>query len=278
MLNGVVIGGVAGDQQSALFGQGCLAAGQAKNTYGTGCFLLMNTGSKAVDSKHRLLTTVAAGVGDTVQYALEGSVFMGGACVQWLRDSLGILKTAAESEEIARSVPDTLGAYLVPAFTGLGAPYWDPYARGALVGMTRGFRKEHLVRATLESIAYQVQDVVIAMEQDLKQAFATEGNASQNAPGLPALKVDGGASANRFLMQFQADILGRPVVRPACIETTALGAALLAGLFVGFWDMNAVTGQDASSETFESQMEEAERAEKLAGWKSAVSSVIAKPV
>ena len=183
MLNGVVIGGVAGDQQSALFGQGCLDAGQAKNTYGTGCFLLMNTGSKAVDSQHRLLTTIAASVGDKVQYALEGSVFMGGACVQWLRDSLWILKTAAESEEIAASVTDTLGAYLVPAFTGLGAPYWDPYARGALVGMTRGFRKEHLVRATLESIAYQVQDVVKAMEQDLKQAFAAEGDASQNAPG-----------------------------------------------------------------------------------------------
>ncbi len=277
MLNGVVIGGVAGDQQSALFGQGCLSAGQAKNTYGTGCFLLMNTGSKAVDSKHRLLTTVAAGVGDQVQYALEGSVFMGGACVQWLRDSLGILKTAAESEEIAKSVPDTLGAYLVPAFTGLGAPYWDPYARGALVGMTRGFRKEHLVRATLEAIAYQVQDVVIAMEQDLKQAFAEGGDAVQNAPGLPALKVDGGASANRFLMQFQADILGRPVVRPACIETTALGAALLAGLFVGFWNMNAVTGQDASTETFEPKMEDAERAEKLAGWKAAVSSVTGDP-
>ncbi|MBO7514226.1 MAG: glycerol kinase, partial [Lachnospiraceae bacterium] len=281
MLNGVPICGVAGDQQSALFGQGCLSAGQAKNTYGTGCFLLMNTGEKAVDSKHRLLTTMAAQVGDTVQYALEGSVFMGGACVQWLRDSLGILSTAAESEGIAESVPDTLGAYLVPAFTGLGAPYWDPYARGALVGMTRGFKKEHLVRATLESIAYQVYDVVHAMEQDLQQALAADGETDRmadataaNIPGLTSLQVDGGASANRFLMQFQADILGRPVVRPACIETTALGAALLAGLYVGFWSSEAVTAQDATADTFLPKMEEPVRAEKLAGWKEAVLGVI----
>ena len=256
-LDSVPICGVAGDQQSALFGQGCRQAGQAKNTYGTGCFLLMNTGEKAVDSQHRLLTTVAACIGDTVQYALEGSVFMGGACVQWLRDSLGILSTAAESEALAESVNDTLGAYLVPAFTGLGAPHWDPYARGALVGMTRGFRKEHLVRATLESIAYQVQDVVMAMEQDLKQAFAAED--SSEVPGLPALKVDGGASANRFLMQFQADILGRPVVRPACIETTALGAAMLAGLYVGFWDETTAASADAMEDTFLPKMEKGER-------------------
>lgn len=271
-LDSVPICGVAGDQQSALFGQGCRQAGQAKNTYGTGCFLLMNTGEKAVDSQHRLLTTVAACIGDNVQYALEGSVFMGGACVQWLRDSLGILSTAAESEALAESVNDTLGAYLVPAFTGLGAPHWDPYARGALVGMTRGFRKEHLVRATLESIAYQVQDVVMAMEQDLKQAFAAERTA--DVPGLPALKVDGGASANRFLMQFQADILGRPVVRPACIETTALGAAMLAGLYVGFWNDASAATADTMEDTFLPKMEEDERAEKLAGWKAAIDGVI----
>ncbi len=218
----IPISGVAGDQQAALFGQSCHEKGMAKNTYGTGCFLLMNTGSEPVRSGHGLLTTIAWGLEDTVTYALEGSVFMGGASVQWLRDELRIIQAAPETESLALSVPDTNGVVVVPAFTGLGAPYWDMYARGLIIGLTRGVRKEHLVRATLESIAFQSKDVLIAMEKD---------------SGIPVrlLKVDGGASQNNFLMQFQADILNVEVVRPRITETTALGAAYLAGMAVDFY-------------------------------------------
>jgi glycerol kinase len=214
--------GAAGDQQAALFGQACFSPGDAKNTYGTGCFLLMNTGDRPVRSKNRLLTTVAWDLGNGPAYALEGSVFTGGAAVQWLRDGLGLIRTAAESEELALSVPDTGGAYLVPAFSGLGAPWWDMYARGTLVGLTRGTERAHIVRAALESIAYQSADVMGAMEADA-------------GIRLESLRADGGAAANGFLMQFQADLLGRPVVRPACIETTAMGAAYLAGLQAGLF-------------------------------------------
>ena len=217
----IPVAGAAGDQQSALFGQCCFEPGDMKNTYGTGCFLLMNTGSEPVESKNGLITTIAATLPGQVQYALEGSVFTGGAAVQWLRDELGVISSAAESLEYAESVPDTAGVYVVPAFTGLGAPYWNQYARGMITGVTRGFSRAHLVRATLESIAYQTCDICEAMDRDA---------------GVPLtqLKVDGGASANNFLMQFQADILSSEVVRPKCIETTAMGAAYLAGLAVGF--------------------------------------------
>ncbi len=218
----VPITGVAGDQQAALYGQACWSPGEAKNTYGTGCFLLMNTGSKAVASKSGLLTTVACGSRGEAAYALEGSVFIAGAAVQWLRDGLRLLGSASESEAMARSVPDTDGVYLVPAFVGLGAPYWDPDARGALIGLTRGTRREHVVRAALEAMAYQTRDLTEAMEKDSKIKLA-------------ALKVDGGATANDFLMEFQAGILGVPVERPRLIETTAAGAAYLAGLGSGLW-------------------------------------------
>lgn len=214
--------GIAGDQHAALFGQACFAPGDAKNTYGTGCFLLMNTGTQPVLSTNRLLTTVAWDIGSGPTYALEGSVFMGGAAIQWLRDEMGLIKTSAESEELARSVPDTGGMFLVPAFTGLGAPWWDMYARGTMVGMTRGTNRAHVVRAALEAIAFQSADVLSAMESD---AGIT----------LKRMKVDGGASANGLLMQFQADLLNVPVVRPACIETTAMGAAYLAGLSSGLF-------------------------------------------
>ena len=218
----VPIAGIAGDQQSALFGQGCTEAGMAKNTYGTGCFLLMHTGARPVTSTHGLLTTVACDARGGPAYALEGAVFMAGAAIQWLRDGLGLLGTAAESERHARSVDDSLGVHVVPAFVGLGAPYWDPEARGAVLGLTRGVTRSHLVRATLESLAFQIRDVADAMAADA------------GGP-LRELRVDGGASANDFLMQFQADLLGVPVERPALIETTAIGAAQLAGLAVGFW-------------------------------------------
>ena len=214
--------GAAGDQQSALFGQCCFEPGDVKNTYGTGCFLLMNTGSEPVMSRNGLLTTIAATLPGQVQYALEGSVFTAGAAIQWLRDELGMISSAAESQEYAESVPDTAGVYVVPAFTGLGAPYWNQYARGMITGLTRGFSRAHLVRATLESIAYQTYDICQAMENDALVP-------------LTRRKVDGGASANSFLMQFQSDLLGADVVRPECMETTALGAAYLAGLAVGFW-------------------------------------------
>jgi glycerol kinase len=257
---------VAGDQQASLFGQCCFASGQAKNTYGTGCFLLMHTGDTAVDSANKLVTTIAAsapGVGHT-EYALEGSVFVGGAVMQWMRDELGLIRTAAESEALAASVPDTGGVYVVPAFTGLGAPWWESDARGTVCGITRGTNRNHLVRAGLESIAYQVSDLVKAMEADAGRP-------------IDVLNVDGGASANNLLMQFQADILDRELHRPQNIETTALGAAFLAGLSCGFW-----TGTDelralrASDDVFRAGMER-ERAEALlAGWADAVRRTIAR--
>jgi len=218
----IPIAGIAGDQQAALFGQGCYAPGVAKNTYGTGCFLLMNTGERAVSSGTGLLTTIACGIGGRVEYALEGSIFMGGATIQWLRDEMGLIRDAAESEEIAARLPDTGGVFLVPTFVGLGAPYWDSYARGTIVGMTRGTRRSHVIRAALESMAYQTRDVLSCIEKD-------------SGITLHELRVDGGAASNNFLMQFQADLLGLPVVRPSVVETTALGAACLAGLAVGFW-------------------------------------------
>ena len=255
----IPIAGAAGDQQSALFGQCCFEKGEVKNTYGTGCFLLMNTGSTAVPSQNGLLTTIAASLPGQVEYALEGSVFVAGAAVQWLRDELRMLKNAPQSEEYAVSVPDTNGVYVVPAFTGLGAPYWDPYARGAVLGLTRGANKEHFIRATLESLAYQTSDVVSSMEQD-------------SGILLKALKVDGGACANNFLMQFQSDILHTRVLRPECIETTALGAAYLAGLAIGFWkDKEDIRSNWALNRTFEPQMEDALRKKKLKGWKKAVA-------
>ena len=218
----VAIAGAAGDQQAALFGQCCFEPGEVKNTYGTGCFLLMNTGDKPVDSKHGLITTIAAGSDGQLHYALEGSVFTGGAIVQWLRDEMRLIRSSSQSEDYARMVNDTNGVYIVPAFSGMGAPYWNPYARGCVVGLSRGANKEHFIRASLESIAYQTYDVLKAMESDTGHI-------------VKELKVDGGASANEFLMEFQADILGAKIRRPKCIETTALGAAYLAGLAVGFF-------------------------------------------
>ena len=218
----IPIGGAAGDQQSALFGQTCFQAGEAKNTYGTGCFLLMNTGEKPVFSNNGLVTTIAWGLDGKVNYALEGSIFVAGAAIQWLRDELRLIDSSADSEYMAQKVKDSNGCYVVPAFTGLGAPYWDQYARGTIVGLTRGVNKYHIIRATLESIAYQVCDVLNAMEAD-------------SGISLSSLKVDGGASANNFLIQTQADLIGAPVKRPSCIETTAMGAAYLAGLSVGYW-------------------------------------------
>ncbi|HWT26601.1 MAG TPA: glycerol kinase GlpK [Mobilitalea sp.] len=254
----IPIAGAAGDQQAALFGQCCFTKGEVKNTYGTGCFLLMNTGEEAIESKHGLLTTIAAGTGAKAEYALEGSVFVAGAAIQWLRDELQLIRTAAESEKYATQVPDTNGIYVVPAFAGLGAPYWDQYARGAIVGITRGCNQEHIIRATLESIAYQTYDVLKAMESD--------SNIS-----LRSLKVDGGACANRFLMQFQSDILNTTVYRPECIETTALGAAYLSGLAVGFWkDKDEIKNNWALSETFEPNMSEEQRESLIKGWKKAV--------
>ena len=253
--------GVAGDQQSALFGQTCFEAGDAKNTYGTGCFMLMNTGERRVPSRNGLLTTIAWGVGGKVSYALEGSVFTAGAAIQWLRDEMGLLARAADSEAMARSVPDTNGCYVVPAFTGLGAPYWDQYARGAVLGLTRGVNRNHVVRATLESLAYQTADALEAMEKAAGIA-------------LNALRVDGGASANDFLMQFQSDVIGVPVERPECVETTALGAAYLAGLATGFWngpeDLKANAGE---SRRFTPSIGDLARAAALAGWHAAVNRI-----
>ena len=254
----IPIAGVAGDQQAALFGQGCTARGQAKNTYGTGCFLLMNTGSEAVASETGLVTTIAWGLDGKVDYALEGSVFVAGAAVQWLRDGLGIIENASESEALARSVDDTGGVYLVPAFVGLGAPYWDERARGTIVGITRGTTRAHLVRAALESIAYQTRDVVECLQRDAGLV-------------LESLRVDGGASQNEFLMQFQADVLGIPVERPTDLEISARGAALLAGLGVGFFrDVLEITARDETRSHFEPALTARSRESHYAGWKRAV--------
>lgn len=254
----IPIGGAAGDQQSALFGQCCFQPGDVKNTYGTGCFLLMHTGNQAVQSSHGLLTTIAVNPDGSPGYALEGSVFVAGAAIQWLRDEVQILNSAPESEKYCRSVADTNGVYVVPAFTGLGAPYWDQYARGAILGLTRGAGKAHLIRATVESLAYQVYDVLQAMEQD-------------SGINLNALRVDGGASANNFLMQFQADLLHASVIRPKCIETTALGAAYLAGLSTGFWkDSQEIQKNWTKDCSFEPELNQEDREKMLKGWRKAV--------
>lgn len=254
----IPIAGAAGDQQAALFGQTCFKAGEAKNTYGTGCFLLMNTGEMPVLSKNDLVTTIAWGLDGKVYYALEGSIFVAGAAIQWLRDEMRLIDTAADSEYMARKVEDTNGCYVVPAFTGLGAPYWDQYARGTIVGITRGTNKYHIIRATLESLAYQVNDVLQAMQNDANITLST-------------LKVDGGACSNNFLMQFQSDMINAPVLRPTCIETTAMGAAYLAGLAVGYWaNKEEVIKNWEISKTFEPQMAEEVREEKLEGWERAV--------
>ena len=254
----IPIGGAAGDQQSALFGQTCFMPGEAKNTYGTGCFLLMNTGEKPVFSQHGLVTTIAWGVDGQVTYALEGSIFVAGAAIQWLRDELRLIDSSEDSEYMAQKVEDSGGCYVVPAFTGLGAPYWDQYARGTIVGLTRGVNKYHIIRATLESLAYQVNDVLKAMEAD-------------SGISLSALKVDGGASANNFLMQTQADLINAPVERPSCIETTAMGAAYLAGLAVGYWKNKEDVIQNWSIDrVFEPRIPEEKRKKMLKGWKKAV--------
>ena len=254
----IKIAGAAGDQQAALFGQTCYTAGEAKNTYGTGCFLLMNTGEKPVYSKNGLVTTIAWGLDGKVEYALEGSVFVAGAAIQWLRDEVKLIETSPDSEYFAGKVKDTNGCYVVPAFTGLGAPYWDQYARGCIVGLTRGVNKNHIIRATLESLAYQVADVTAAMQAD-------------SGINLSALKVDGGACANNFLMQFQADIIGAPVNRPVCVETTAMGAAYLAGLAVGYWSSKEDVKKNwAFDRIFKPEMSAADREEHIKGWKKAV--------
>ena len=250
--------GQPGIRQAALFGQACFEKGMVKNTYGTGCFILMNTGNEPITSCNNLLTTIAWGINGTVEYAMEGSIFVTGAAIQWLRDEMKLIETAAQSEELACRVQDTNGVYLVPAFTGLGAPYWDMYARGTVIGITRGTNRAHIVRAALESIAYQTRDVIEAMQQD---------------SGIPlkALKVDGGACANNFLMQFQADILGVPVIRPGNIEVTAQGAAFLAGLEAGVWkDKDEIKGLCREDMIFSPGMSGEDRDDKYARWKKAV--------
>jgi len=257
----VPIAGVAGDQQAALFGQCCFEAGESKNTYGTGCFLLMNTGNQAVDSKNGLLTTIAAGIDGKVQYALEGSVFVAGAAIKWLRDELKMIEHAAETEALSNSVPDSNGVYVVPAFTGLGAPYWDAYARGAVFGLSRGSSRAHFVRATVESLAYQSLDVIRAMEED---------------SGIPvtSLRVDGGASANDFLMQFQSDILNGEIIRPQVAETTALGAAYLAGLAVGYYkDIKEIQGNWKKDRVFVPSLSDERRQQLYRGWKECVERI-----
>jgi len=255
------IAGAAGDQQAALFGQTCFEPGEGKNTYGTGCFLLMNTGETPVFSKNGLVTTIAWGLDGKVNYALEGSVFVCGAAIQWLRDEIDILEKSSDSEAMATSVEDSCGLYVVPAFVGLGAPYWDPYARGAVMGITRGANKNHLVRATLESLAYQTNDLIEAMTDDLGSC-------------LVSLKVDGGACANNFLMQFQSDILNCDVKRPVCIETTSLGAAYLAGLATGYWTSKEDVLQNWQVDrVFKPAMEDEKRQQMLAGWSKAVDRV-----
>ncbi|WP_420460224.1 glycerol kinase GlpK [Neolewinella sp.] len=253
----IPIAGMAGDQHAALFGQACFEPGQAKNTYGTGCFMLLQTGTEAVPSKHGLLTTIAWEIDGKTEYALEGSVFIAGAAIQWLRDGLKLIDEAPDSEYYARKVEDTGGVFVVPAFAGLGAPYWDMYARGAIFGLTRGTSKAHIVRATLQSLAYQVKDVLEAMQKDA----GTE---------LKTLRVDGGASANNFLMQFQADILGTTVERPRIVETTALGAAMLAGLAVGFWKRGDLAATWQLGQEFTPEMGEEERSRRYAGWQKAI--------
>lgn len=262
----IPIAGAAGDQQAALFGQCCFEQGEVKNTYGTGCFLLMNTGNQAICSTSGLLTTIAATAENQVEYALEGSVFIAGAGIQWLRDGMDLIRNSAQSEELATEVEDTGGVYVVPAFAGMGAPYWNPYARGTVVGLTRGCTNAHFVRATLEAIAYQTADLIRAMEQD-------------SGIDLKSLKVDGGASANNFLMQFQSDIIDAKVERPGCIETTALGAAYLAGLAVGYWkskeDIKAqMMDSDVAGTVFEPQMTNINREQLLKGWKKAVKCAL----
>ena len=262
-LAGVPVCGAAGDQQAALFGQTCFRPGEAKNTYGTGCFTLMNVGEKPVRSRAGLVTSVAWQVEGRTAYALEGSVFNGGSTIQWLRDEMRMIKSARQSEEYADEVPDCKGVYVVPAFTGMGAPYWDSYARGTIVGVTRGCKKEHFIRATLESIAYQAYDVIAAMEEDA-------------GVKMTHLKVDGGASANNMLIKFQADIAGIRAERPKCIETTALGAAYLAGLAVGYWSSKDEIRKNWNlGRTFEPTMEETERAKLLKGWHRAVRCALA---
>jgi len=259
----IAIAGAAGDQQCALFGQCCFEPGQMKNTYGTGCFLLMNTGREIVESKNGLVTTIAVGYKDRVEYALEGSIFVAGAAIQWLRDELMVLASASESQHFAEAVEDAAGGYVVPAFTGLGAPYWNQHARGAIVGLTRGFNRAHLVRATLESLAYQTYDIAKAMERD-------------SGIKIDALKVDGGACANDFLMQFQSDIIDSTVYRPSCIETTALGAAYLAGLAVGYWDsLEDIKNNWAINRVFTPKMSEEKRNALLKGWTKAVNCALA---
>ena len=254
----IPIAGAAGDQQAALFGQCCFDPGEVKNTYGTGCFMLMNTGEKAMASKNGLLTTIAVGCNGKVEYALEGSVFVAGASIQWLRDELRMIKSAAQSESYCNAVEDTAGVYVVPAFAGLGAPYWNQYVRGTIVGLTRGASKEHFIRATVESLAYQVLDVLEAMEKD-------------SGISMHTLKVDGGASANDFLMQFQSDILNIGVIRPQCIETTALGAAYLAGLAVGYWtDKEEIRKNWKIERRFHSGIDENRRRDLVKGWRRAV--------
>ena len=254
----IPIAGAAGDQQAALFGQTCFTPGEAKNTYGTGCFLLMNTGEKPVFSNNGLVTTIAWGLDGKVTYALEGSIFVAGAAIQWLRDEMRFIDSSAESEMMAMKVEDTNGCYVVPAFTGLGAPHWDQYARGTIVGLTRGVNKYHIIRATLDSIAYQVNDVLSAMKTD-------------SGIALSALKVDGGASANNFLMQTQADIIGAPVKRPQCVETTAMGAAYLAGLAVEYWNnKEEVINNWTIGRTFNPTIEQEKRETMIMGWNKAV--------
>ena len=254
----IPIGGAAGDQQCALFGQTCFNPGEAKNTYGTGCFMLMNTGEKPVFSDNGLVTTIAWGIDGKVNYALEGSIFVAGAAIQWLRDEMRLIDSASDSEYMANKVKDTNGCYVVPAFTGLGAPRWDQYARGTIVGMTRGVNKYHIIRATLDSLCYQVNDVLQAMKAD-------------SGIELAALKVDGGASANNYLMQTQADIIDAPVERPVCVETTAMGAAYLAGLAVGYWESKEdVIRNWAVDRTFQPAIEEEKRSEMVKGWNKAV--------
>ena len=254
----VIIAGIAGDQQAALFGQACYESGMVKNTYGTGCFMLMNTGEKPVLSKNGLLTTIAWGIDNKIEYALEGSVFTAGAAVQWLRDEMRLINNAAESEEWANKIEDTGGVYIVPAFTGLGAPYWDAYARGTITGLTRGTNKSHIIRAVLESLAYQTFDILEAMQAD-------------SGILLKSLKVDGGACANNFLMQFQSDIIQKTVQRPKCIETTALGAAYLAGLAIGYWSgKNEIIANCEISEIFTPKIAILRRDELINGWHKAI--------